>query len=181
VTDRFGARRAIDGERRNGEGRFEARPGGRHARPRGGQETGEPLLGESFLSKFGTVTIDYNRLILTLTNPGSAGYGALIRPASAGYGAIAWDQATGRSGWSWNQPTAATAKELALSQCGTSGCKVVMESGPSQCAALATTDDRKHVGAAWRMTQEDARMAALANCLKSNAGECVLRFSECNK
>jgi clan AA aspartic protease (TIGR02281 family) len=29
--------------------------------------TSEPLLGESFLSKFGTVTIDYNRLILTLS------------------------------------------------------------------------------------------------------------------
>jgi predicted aspartyl protease len=29
---------------------------------------GSPLLGESFLSKFGTVTIDYNRLVLILSH-----------------------------------------------------------------------------------------------------------------
>jgi clan AA aspartic protease (TIGR02281 family) len=29
---------------------------------------GDPLLGESFLSKFGTVTIDYNRLVLILSH-----------------------------------------------------------------------------------------------------------------
>jgi predicted aspartyl protease len=29
---------------------------------------GDPLLGESFLSKFGTVTIDYNRLVLILSD-----------------------------------------------------------------------------------------------------------------
>jgi predicted aspartyl protease len=28
---------------------------------------GEPLLGQSFLSKFGTVTLDYNRLVLILS------------------------------------------------------------------------------------------------------------------
>jgi predicted aspartyl protease len=27
---------------------------------------GEPLLGQSFLSKFGTVTLDYKRLVLIL-------------------------------------------------------------------------------------------------------------------
>jgi clan AA aspartic protease (TIGR02281 family) len=31
------------------------------------QATGEPLLGQSFLSKFGTVTVDYKRLVLTLS------------------------------------------------------------------------------------------------------------------
>jgi len=28
---------------------------------------GEPLLGQSFLSKFGTLTVDYKRLVLTLS------------------------------------------------------------------------------------------------------------------
>ena len=28
---------------------------------------GEPLLGQSFLSKFGAVTVDYKRLVLTLS------------------------------------------------------------------------------------------------------------------
>jgi hypothetical protein len=102
-------------------------------------------------------------------------------PALAGYGAIAWDKAAGRSGWSWNQSTADKAKEVALSHCGSSGCKVVMESAAKQCFALATTQDRKHIGAARRNSQDDARVAALANCRKDQAGECFLRFSECNK
>jgi len=102
-------------------------------------------------------------------------------PAAAGYGAIAWDKETGRSGWSWDQSTAAKAKEVALSQCGTSGCKVVMESAARQCSALATTQDRKHIGAAWRTTQDAARLAAVANCEKAKPGECIVRFSMCNK
>jgi len=102
-------------------------------------------------------------------------------PAVAGYGAIAWDKETGRSGWSGDQPTAAKAKEVALSRCGAGGCKVVMESGAKQCSALATTEDRKHIGAAWRTTQDAARLAAIANCDKTKSGECVVRFSMCNK
>ena len=102
-------------------------------------------------------------------------------PAVAGYGAIAWDKETGRSGSSWDQSTAAKAKELALSHCGASGCKVVMESGAKQCLALATTQDRKHIGAAARTTQDAARLAAMTNCEKTKSGECVVRFSMCNK
>jgi hypothetical protein len=102
-------------------------------------------------------------------------------PAFAGYGAIAWDKAAGRSGWSWDQSTADKAREVALSHCGTSDCKVVIQSAPKQCSALATTQDRKHIGAARRSTQDDARVAALSNCRKDNAGECVIRFSMCNK
>ena len=111
-------------------------------------------------------------------------FGATVLPAApavAGYGAIAWDKETGRSGWSWDQSTAAKAKEVALSQCGTSGCKVVMESAAKQCSALATTQDRKHIGAAWRKTQDAARLAAIANCEKAKPGECIVRFSMCNK
>jgi hypothetical protein len=102
-------------------------------------------------------------------------------PAVAGYGAIAWDKETVRSGWSFDQSTAAKAKEVALSQCGTSGCKVVMESAAKQCSALATTQDRKHIGAAWRKTQDAARLAAIANCGRATSSECVVRFSMCNK
>jgi hypothetical protein len=102
-------------------------------------------------------------------------------PAAAGYGAIAWDKETGKSGWSWDQSTAAKAREVALSQCGTSGCKLVMQSAAKQCSALATTADRKQIGAAWRTTQDAARLAAIANCEKAKSGECVIRFSMCNK
>ena len=59
-------------------------------------------------------------------------------PAFAGYGAIAWDKETGKHGWSWNQSTQRRADEIALSQCGGSGCKIVTRIGSGRCGALAT-------------------------------------------
>ena len=83
-------------------------------------------------------------------------------PALAGYGAIAWDRDTGKRGWSWNQPTAQKAGEVAISECGASGCKVIIRTRSAQCAALATTEDGKFAGAAGRKTKDAARDAALA-------------------
>jgi hypothetical protein len=71
--------------------------------------------------------------------------------ASSSYGAIAWDRMTGRSGWSWSQATAERASELALSQCGDSGCKVVLQSGPGQCTAY-----NRRPQARWRSFAHDA-------------------------
>src|SRR5215831_9861421 len=78
------------------------------------------------------------------------------------HGAIAWDQQSGRRGWSWNQPTAERAEEVALSECGASGCKVIMRTGRKTFAALATTENGKYVGAASRSDRETAGLAALA-------------------
>jgi serine/threonine-protein kinase len=102
-------------------------------------------------------------------------------PALAGYGAIAWDKESGKRGWSWNQATSQKAAEVALSECGASGCKIIMRTATAACAALATTADGKFVGAASRKTQDAARLAALANCQKGKAGDCVVRTSDCNK
>lgn len=102
-------------------------------------------------------------------------------PALAGYGAIAWDKDTGKYGGTWNRATAQQAAERALRDCGATGCKVIMRTGAGQCAALATTANGKFVGAARRATSEAARQAALANCQKGKAGECVVRGSNCNK
>jgi hypothetical protein len=102
-------------------------------------------------------------------------------PAVAGYGAIAWDRSTGKYGVSWNQPTAKRAEEAALGDCGATGCKVVSKIGPSACGALATTEDGKHAGAAWRKDRDAARFASLANCKKDKAGECMVRVTDCNK
>jgi hypothetical protein len=100
-------------------------------------------------------------------------------PAAAGYGAIAWDKQSGKSGWVWNQPTAKKAAEMALSQCGASGCQLVIKP-TTACAALASTENGKFIGAAARRTRDEARLAALADCKKGNAGECVVRAGECN-
>jgi len=102
-------------------------------------------------------------------------------PARAQYGAIAWDKETGKQGWSWSQQTQARADEAALSACGTTGCKVIMRTGRRECAALATNEAGKYVGAAARKDRDAARVAALANCKKGNAGECIVRVTDCNK
>ena len=100
--------------------------------------------------------------------------------ALAGYGAIAWDRETGKTGWVWKQPTPRKAAEMALSQCGASGCRLVVKPTPA-CAALASTENGKYIGAAARDTQDAARLAALTNCNKGKVGECVVKASDCNK
>ena len=112
----------------------------------------------------------------------TTGVPAIPSPAApGGYGAIAWDAESGRRGWSWNQITADRADEVALSECGATGCKVIMRTGRAMCAALATNEAGKYVGAARRKDREAARLAALKDCEKGNAGECITRFTECNK
>ena len=102
-------------------------------------------------------------------------------PASAGYGAIAWDQSTGKYGASWNQPTGKRAEEAALGDCGASGCKIVARVSPAMCGALATTEDGKQAGTAWRKDREAARLDALKSCARNKAGECIVRTTDCNK
>jgi hypothetical protein len=102
-------------------------------------------------------------------------------PAFAGYGAIAWDQSTGKYGQSWNQPTKKGAEEAALGECGASGCQIVARIEPRMCGALATTQDGKNAGAAWRKDRETARLAALKSCARNKAGECIVRSTDCNK
>ncbi len=101
--------------------------------------------------------------------------------AFAAYGAIAWDRGTGKYGVSWNQATPQKAEDVAVGECGATGCKVVAKVGPKMCGALALTDDGKHAGAAWRKDREAARLAALRNCEKDKAGECIVRATDCNK
>jgi hypothetical protein len=102
-------------------------------------------------------------------------------PALAEYGAIAWDKETGKVGSSWSQTTAQRAAEAALSECGATGCKVVIRPGRRECAAFATTENGKYAGGAARKDRDAARLAALANCKKGNAGECTVRVTDCNK
>jgi hypothetical protein len=101
------------------------------------------------------------------------------QPNNTGGGTIAWDPDTGRYGVSWNQPTTQLADQAALRDCG--GCKVVMRFGPATCAAFATTQNFRHVGAAARSDRDAASFAALLNCNKGGAGPCVLRTTACNR
>lgn len=100
--------------------------------------------------------------------------------AFAQYGAIAWDRETGKYGASWNQDTPKRAEEVALGECGATGCKVVRQIGPRLCGALALSGDGKMAGAAFRKDRDAARVAALRACPRK-AGECAVRVTDCNK
>src|SRR5215472_10620475 len=62
---------------------------------------------------------------------------------AAGGGAIAWDRETGKYGASWNKTTPKRAVEAAISQCGASGCRVVLKVRPMMGVALAISGNRK--------------------------------------
>ena len=112
------------------------------------------------------------------------GLGAVLLtavPAFAEYGAIAWDKETGKYVASCNKATAQRAAEAALSDCGATGCKVIIHPSRRECAALATTEDGKYAGGAARKDRDAARLAALKNCQKGDAGECTVRVTDCNK
>ena len=102
-------------------------------------------------------------------------------PAYADYGAIAWDEKGGHAGWSIREPTPERASQAALSKCGASDCKVVKPISSKSCGAFAAVEGGKYVGAATRPSEDGARVAALAACRKQDKGNCVVKFSGCNK
>jgi hypothetical protein len=146
---------------------------------------GDPLLGQTFLSKLPAWAIDNARQVLVI----GAGAGAMQSlpappvPSSAvgQYGAIAWDEETGKYGASWNQDTPKRAEEVALGECGATGCKIIIRTRQATCAALATNESGKYASGASRGDREAARLAALTNCEKGKAGECTVRVTDCNR
>jgi hypothetical protein len=146
--------------------------------------SGDPLLGQTFLSKLPAWSIDNTRQVLVIPDGTGTTQGSPATPKAslpAGhYGAIAWDMETGKSGSSWNGDTPDQAAEMALRECGTSDCKVIIHTRPAMCAALATTENGRYAGGASRRDREAARLAALANCQKGNAGSCIIRITDCN-
>ena len=149
---------------------------------------GAALLGQSFLSKLPAWSIDNTRQALVIADGAGATQSTPaapattpVSPALSQYGAIAWDEGTGKRGWSLNQDTPQRAAEVALGACGAAGCKVIVSTGPAMCSALAATENGKYIGAASRADRIDARLAALANCQKGNAGECAIQLTTCNQ
>src|SRR6516225_1949948 len=146
---------------------------------------GAALLGQSFLSKLPAWSIDNSRQALVIAgatqNTPVAPTTTPVSPSLSQYGAIAWDEGTGKRGWSLNQDTPQRAAEVALGACGAAGCKVIVSTGPAMCSAVAATENGKYIGAASRADRNDARLAALANCQKGNAGECAIQLTTCNQ
>jgi clan AA aspartic protease (TIGR02281 family) len=147
-----------------------------------------PLLGQSFLSKFASWTLDNERAALVLktkgddtavsTAPDSAG-----PPGGAGstYGAFAHDGTSGRYGASWNQASQGRADEAALKGCASEYCKIVFRMTARQCGALAVTENGKVWGGATRPERNAAERAAVENCEKRTSTSCRLRSVQCNR
>ena len=144
------------------------------------------LLGQSFLSKFPSWTLDNERNQLVIASKGNTagatGAGERARGSDGSrYGAVAHDDSTGRYGLSWNQESTVKADEMALKGCSSETCKIVFRTVPQQCAAIATTESGKIWGGATRPQREAAERAAVENCDKRSSDSCKLRGAQCNR
>jgi hypothetical protein len=101
--------------------------------------------------------------------------------SAAEYGAIACDTSSLKWGDSWHAATLAQANTLAMNECATAGCKIVIEIGPGLCGSLATAPNPAGWGAASRGTRAAAELGAMENCQNANAGQCKVQASDCNQ
>ena len=95
-----------------------------------------------------------------------AGGGSAVQaaPANDRFAAIAYSSATQRYGYSYNCRSLERAKELALSNCGTSDARVV---GWSKNGYIAIARGyRGATGWGWASDADTARRNALDNCLR---------------
>jgi hypothetical protein len=105
----------------------------------------------------------------------------IAQPAHAQFGAVAYNGKTGRWGMSINKPTPQAALASARRGCGSGDCRIVIRLRPRLCGAVASAGTPKGFGASARPSLDQARTAALADCKKANAGECVVKASACNR
>lgn len=142
-----------------------------------------PLLGQSFLSKFKSWTLDNERaaLVLQTTAATSAPAAESTSRGGGSYGAFAHDGTSGRYGASWNQTSQALADEAALKGCAAGSCKIVFRMAARQCGAIAMTDNGRIWGGATRSDRAEAERAALENCGKRTSDSCRLRSVQCNR
>jgi hypothetical protein len=110
-----------------------------------------------------------------------AGIVAGVAPAFAEYGAFAYEEATAKYGFSWNEADQHRADAAALKGCVAPNCKVVFQTGPKECGAIAMSENGKVWGGAKRDQRAAAELAGVENCQKRTSGQCKIRGSECNR
>jgi clan AA aspartic protease (TIGR02281 family) len=140
-----------------------------------------PLLGQSFLSKFASWTLDNERNVLVLQSKGGAAASPDTARGVGPYGAFAHDEVSGRYGASWNQATQGRADDAALRGCASESCKIVFRMTAGQCGAIAMTDDGRVWGGATRPERAAAEHAAVENCEKRGSASCRSRSAQCNR
>ena len=103
-------------------------------------------------------------------------------PALAAYGAIAWDNAERQARLELERGHGAKGRrsgEQRMRRQRVQGHHPHRR--PVNAPRWRRPTDGKFVGAAARKTKDEARLAALANCQKGKAGDCIVRVSDCNK
>jgi hypothetical protein len=153
-----------------------------------GPARSQPLLGQSFLSRFPSWMLDNQRQVLVLSadreavGPTASAQNTPARvPGAPAYAAVALDDETAKYGFAWNQDTQKRAYEAALQACASEACKVVFPVPPHRCGALATGEAGNAWGGSVDAARDNAKLRALENCQKRTSGKCVLRGSLCNR
>jgi hypothetical protein len=144
---------------------------------------GDPLLGQSFLARLPSWSIDNARHTLVLNDEGGPTPAPPILPRGtiAGlstFGAFAYDGGAYKYGYSWNQDSALSADAAAIRGCATEKCAVVFRVGPRECGAIAVTTDGKAWGGARRDHRGAAELAAMQNCQSRTTG---FAHPKCNR
>jgi hypothetical protein len=139
------------------------------------------LLGQSFLSKFASWTLDNERNVLVLQTKGGTTTSTESGRGGGPFGAFAHDEVSGRYGASWNQASQARADDAALKGCASESCKVVFRMAARQCGAIATSENGRVWGGATRSDRAAAERAAVENCEQRGSASCRSRSVQCNR
>jgi hypothetical protein len=160
---------------------------------------GQPLLGQTFLSKLPHWSVDYRRNVLLVstdapvsqtsasspppTAPMTSGpvFPESSRVRYGGFGAFAHNEITGKYGLTANEETQGRADEVALKTCGDESCKIVFRTAPRECGAIAVAESGNAWGAGKRPQSAGAELDAVQNCQKRTKVQCKVRSAECNK
>ena len=109
---------------------------------------------------------------------GCKGHDTPLPPAP--YGAAAFGD-DGAEGMSWNETSAEAAQRAALNICSKRGtnCKLVSRF-ENTCAAMAKSDDERHVETATGPSKEQAATSAIAACRSRWGGKCASDVAGCS-
>ncbi len=146
-----------------------------------GRQGSPPLLGQSFLSKFASWTLDNERNVLVLQSKGGSTATSDSGRGGGPFGAFAHDDVSGRYGASWNQPSRARADEAALKGCASESCKIAFRMATGQCGSIALSDNGRIWGGATRSDRTAAERAAVENCEKRSSASCRSHSVQCNR
>ena len=136
---------------------------------------GKPLLGQSFLSRFKSWSLDNSKQALILEGPAVQPIVSYNPEKGVGnFGAIAFSRATGAVGHSYNYGSSSAAEQTAVAACG-SDCSAVVWF-QNACGALAV-GARRGYGASWGHTQSEAESKAMSTCETYTAGCGIVRWA----